>query len=782
MMERSAARRALQMFSQALEISEANRAGWIEQQAGEDAELHAAVLRLLDADRASDGFLETDTALVVDRIGQRLGAFEIIEMAATGGMSQVYRGRRVDGTFDQQVAIKLFDGRLLGAEARARFSAERRIVAALEHPGLARVIDGGATAEGIPYLVMEWVAGELITRYCDRRGLNLADRLSLVVRVCEALGVAHRRGIVHRDIKPGNVLVDQHGHPKLIDFGVAKVLETSEIEVELPDTRVGGAMMTPEYASPEQFSSAKITVASDVYSLGVLLYELLTGVRPHRLAGMSPAAMERSLLGTVPADPSQAVVRQRTAPPRGLGSARGLEKQLKGDLDRIVMTAMRIEPGQRYPSAVALAEDLGRYLEGKPVLARGASRRYRAWRFVDRHRVVVAATALVIASLTTALVTTSMQAEEVRRQRDLARIETQRAQSARDFLVEMIGRADPFENAEEPTLAGALKLAIPGIETRFQDMPALEADIRFAIGYALQSLGEVAMAREQLERALALRRSFGTALDEAEVLDALAIVAWWESDFETAEHHFRQALALLQGSAESRVPVLRVSVLASWAAMMIDVGDNEKSESLAVEALRAAEGTSGVADEILATIWSSLATARDGLGRSEEALLAFERTMAIQRQATGEMHPSYAMALNNLALMYHGMDRLEEATESMQRSVDIRRETLGGAHPQTATALFNLARLQVLAGDLDAAEDNAREALSVASNGYAQDHPRIGKAHEALAIVLHAQGQRVEAMEHARQALLIYQSAPGVDPAWVIAAGRLIDELQSPES
>ena len=776
------ARGALQLFTEALDVPESGRRAWLEQQTDGDVALREAVLRLLDADRNSGDFLEPSVAFSTDRSGERMGAFEITDLAATGGMSQVYRGRRIDGTFDQQVAIKLFDGRLLSADARARFEAERRIVAALEHPGLARVIDGGAAPDGTPYLVMEWVDGEPITRYCSANKLDLSARITLIIGICEALEVAHRRGIVHRDIKPGNVLVDRQGRPKLIDFGVAKVLADSQIEVELPETRVGAAMMTPEYASPEQLSGGEVAPTSDVYSLGVLLYELLTGVRPNRLAGMSPAEMERSVLETVPADPSQAVAQQRVTPPQGLGSARALRQRLKGDLDRIVMSAMRLEPQRRYHSVQALAEDLARYLEGKPVVARGASRWYRAWRFVDRHRVVVGATGLVIAALSASLFVVRMQAEETRFQRDLARVEAERARSARDFLIEMIGRADPFENAAEPTLAGSIKLAIPGIEDRFAGQPALEADLRHAIGYALQNLGDVDAAREQLNQALQLRRANGSAVGLAEVHTSLGLVDWWDSDFESAERRFEQALAMLDGDLDASARTLRVQTLANWAALMIDAGDNARSEALALEALQAAEETVGVSEETLASIWSSIATARDGLGRAEEALAAFERTRQLQLAATGEMHPGYAIVLNNLALMYHGMDRLDDATETMQRSVEIRRATLGSGHPQTATALFNLARLQTLAGELGPAEHNAREALTVATDGYPPGHPRIGKAHEALAIVLQAKGRWAEAVSHAELALSIYREATGVDPAWISASESLVDALIQVES
>ena len=702
-----------------------------------------------------------------------MGPFEIVTELARGGMSIVYRARRADGSFEQDVAVKIFHAPFAERSARMRFAVERRILAALDHPGIARIIDGGETRDGTPYVVMELVRGAPITRFCGEHALELEARLGLFREVCEALQEAHRRGVVHRDIKAGNVLVTDNGQPRLIDFGIARLLSPDGLDVDLPATRAESRMLTPEYASPEQLRGEEAGVTSDVYSLGVLLYELLAGTRPHQVAGMTPGEMERVVCETIPADPSVAVARRRADPPSGLGDSRGLRRRLRGDLDRIVMTAIRREPDQRYPSAKALSEDIERYLTGQPVHARGASRIYRAMKFVGRHRVGVAATAAAFAMLLAALVSVRFQAGEARAQRDMARAEAARAEAAQQFLTEMIRRADPFENAEAPTLAGALRLAIPTISERFAGQPELEADLRYSIGFALQNLGEIGIAREQLERALALRQEHGGAADVAEAHDGLGIVAWWESDFAAGERHFADALVLLENRSGDRADLLRVNVLANWAAMMIDAGDNATSESLAMKALDAAKDAE-VDEETLAAIWSSVATARDGLGRGEEALQAFERTLELQRSATGEMHPSFAIVLNNLALMHYGMGRLDRAIEAMRRSVEIRRATLGADHPQTATALFNLARLLTLSGQLAEAEIHAREALDVATGGYPPGHPRIGKAHEALAIVLRDKGEIDAALDQAMLALAIYETAAGVDPAWLDAVRTLI--------
>ena len=770
--------RALDLFAESLEQPENNREAWLRERCAGDAALCAAVLRLHAADVHGAGFLEASPVPLRDRIGERLGAFELVTLIGAGGMGRVYRARRADGKFEQEVAVKLFDAGRMDAVALARFDAERRILASLEHPGIARLIDGGNAADGTPYVVMELVRGEPVTRWCNSRQLDLAARLQLFVRLCEGLEQAHRRGIVHRDIKPGNVLVGEDGQPKLIDFGIAKVLQDSAVEVELPATAVNTAMLTPEYASPEQVCGRPVGPSSDVYSLGILLYELLTGVRPYQVATLSPAQLEQTVCRSVPADPSDQVSRNRASPPLGLADARQLRRALRGDIDRIVMTALCKEPGQRYPSAAALGRDIERYLSGEPVEARGASRLYRLRKFVQRHRGAAAGLATAFIVLIGGIVAVTMQAREAQRQRDAAQQEAARAEAARDFLVRMIGRADPFENADTPTLAGALKQSVQEIDERFSGQPALEAQMRHAIGHALVGLGETAAARDQLEQALALRRQHGSPLDQAESLDGLGVVAWWESDFALAEANLREALDQLDTDSSPRAQALRVNVLANLGGMLVDAGEYARSVAFSRQALAAAERSAQTGIETRASIWGNLGNALSELeGESEAALAAFDKVLALQREATGEMHPNYAIVLNNLGLMHMSLGRHDQALLALQRSLEIREQTLGGKHPQTATALFNLAGMLIALGRHAEAEPHALRALEVAERGFAPGHPRIGKAHEKLAQLYQATGRTELAREHARAALRLYRAAKGVDPAWIDTAQGVLDAL-----
>lgn len=785
---------ALQCLTEYLDQPEAARDEWLQARCVDHPELLRAVLHLAAAENASGDFLETSPlhARDFDLVGRRIGRYELIEELGRGGMGAVYRARRADGAFEQDVAMKLFLQGAISDSALHRFTTERQILASLEHPGIARLIDGGSSEDGVPYVVMELIDGEPITHYCDRHALDLDKRLKLFQDVCLTLEAAHAKGIVHRDIKPGNVLATADGQTKVVDFGIAKVLRSQEFAAGLPETLPGLMALTPEYASPEQVRGQSIGPASDIYSLGILLYELLTGSRPYVIDTLTPGEIERSVCETIPPEPSRHVALMRSAPPPGISDSRKLRGKLRGDLDRIVMTALHKLPQQRYPSAAAFAADIERYLLGLPVKARGTSRLYRASRFVARNRVVVAAVGFAFVALVAGLIAVSLQVREAQIQRDLAAHEAKRAGSAKDFLIEMIGRADPFENASSATLIGAIRQSIPGIAARFAGQPQLEADMRYAIGYALQNLGEIPLAREQMEKALLLRRADGSALEIAEVLDGLGIVCWWESDFERGEDRFTQALELLTDQGGERALALRINTLANFAGMLIDAGDFERSAQLSRQALAAASDAPGLSPATQAVLWGNLATALESLKRFDEAIVAFDKTLALQRQATGELHPDYAVALNNQAHLFHDMGEPHKAIANLQESLRIRRQTLGDEHPLVATALFNLAHVQIAAGEFADAERNGLEALDIAKASYTPGHPRIGKAHQALAELYVSTTQPELARRHALQAQHIYARAQGVDPAWILAVDELLAgmgpanpgkrELASPES
>ena len=407
---RDFAQRVADIFTAAAERAPAERATVLENACKGDFALRAEVESLLNAHEQSHGFLEAIQSSVVSRalaelpddpeIGCTIGAYRVVREIGRGGMGVVYLAERADGQFEQRVALKLVRAGLHFGRYIQRFLRERRILARLQHPCIAGLLDGGVTQDGRPFLVMEYVEGVPLTSHCDRNAMGIEARLRLFVDSCAAVQYAHRNLVVHRDLKPANILVTADGRVKLLDFGIARLLEPELTEVTFTSTEFGFRAMTPEYAAPEQVSGDTITTATDVYALGAVLYELLSGHRPHRFARRTVEEIARVLTFEPPRPPSARVddvdeehgdengVRQaaeRIATERATTTDR-LRRQLRDDLDAIVLTALRTEPERRYPSAQALLDDITRHLSGLPVSARKDSLRYRVGRFVRRNR------------------------------------------------------------------------------------------------------------------------------------------------------------------------------------------------------------------------------------------------------------------------------------------------------------------------------------------------------------------------------------------------------------
>jgi tetratricopeptide (TPR) repeat protein len=404
-----------EIFHGVIDRAPADRSEFVNRQCGDDAELRGEVESLL-AQQVADAFLAVpiesaahavtrDAADV--RIGQRIGAYRLTTLIGQGGMGAVYRGVRDDDQYRKQVAIKLVKRGMDTESLLRRFRHERQILASLDHPHIARLLDGGTTDDGVPYLVMEFIEGQPITSYCAARALTIPERLKLFLKACAAVTYAHQNLVVHRDLKPSNVLVTDAGEPKLLDFGIAKLLGGGDAD-EAPKTVTALHLMTPDYASPEQVRGLPITTASDIYSLGAVLYELLSGERAHRFKSYSALDIERTVCDTAVEKPSTAIG-------RATGSAR-LRRHLAGDIDNIVLMAMRKEPERRYISVEQLADDIRRYLERRPIVARQDTFGYRAGKFVRRNRVGVASAAVIVLTLVGGLTMTAYQARRAERQ------------------------------------------------------------------------------------------------------------------------------------------------------------------------------------------------------------------------------------------------------------------------------------------------------------------------------------------------------------------------------
>jgi non-specific serine/threonine protein kinase/serine/threonine-protein kinase len=402
------------LFHAALDRDPAERDAFLTEACAGDQDLRREVERLMHADEQASVFVDS-AAAGVERIastvlpeGRQVGAYRIVRELGRGGMGSVYLGERADAQFDMRVAIKLIKRGMDTDAVLQRFRHERQILAALEHPNIARLLDGGTTDEGLPHFVMEYVDGQPIDEYCRAHRLTLEQRLDLFRQVCAAVSYAHQHLVVHRDIKPSNILVTADGVPKLLDFGIAKLLETGDEAFTLATEAGGQVMMTPQYASPEQLRGERVTTVSDVYGLGVLLYELLAGARPYDVVGRSPEEVRQIVTARDPVRPSVMAARN---------GDEVLSRRLRGDLDTIVLTAMRTDSAERYASVALLADDVRRHVEGLPVVARGDSWTYRTARFIRRRKLGVAAAAAIVISLIGGVIATSWQARVAREER-----------------------------------------------------------------------------------------------------------------------------------------------------------------------------------------------------------------------------------------------------------------------------------------------------------------------------------------------------------------------------
>jgi tetratricopeptide (TPR) repeat protein/predicted Ser/Thr protein kinase len=785
------------VVERALEVPEAERDALLATYCAADDCRLAVARRVLAAAVRARGFLERPAAdLAADLVaveadaptaapGVRIGAYCIHELIGRGGMADVYRADRADDEFHRVVAVKVVRAGL-GDDLFERFRAERQVLATLDHPHIARLFDGGVTDDGRPFLVMEYVDGRPLDAYADARQLTIDERLALCLQVCDAVDRAHRHLVVHRDLKPGNILVTDEGSVKLLDFGVAKLLDPRASTAASPVTRVGARLMTPEYASPEQFLGHPATTATDVYSAGVVLYELLTGTRPCEDAEALPSALERRVVDAEPelasmaclADTSRGTAAERAS--RRRSTPEHLSRQLRGDLDNIIATALRREPERRYPSIAALRHDLERRRDGLPVTARASTVRYRTAKFLRRHRVGVAAAALVVAAVVVGTTTTLVQARTAAR-------EGRRAAEIRDFLVSVFEISDPNNaRGEAVTARELLDRGSERIDRSLADDPELRGDIRGVVGTLYGRLGLFDRAAPHLEAALSLARA-GRAgrLVLVERLTALASVRLEQGASAAAGTLLREALALARAEEGPRGPTV-AAVLTDLAAVFRATADFAQAESLSREALGIRRAI-GEPAGLVATL-NGLGVLLTTAGRPLEAIPALEEALALGRGAYADGHREVVLVGCNLAQARHTAGQLDAALTAFQTCVDQRRHLLGDLHPDVAMSLNNIARVYSDQNAYADAERRYQEALAIQRAAYGDRHRTVAGTLNNLAILDFMRGQYAESAERFRELLPIWRDVLGADhpDTWTTAnnlgmalrsAGRL-DEAE----
>jgi len=744
--------RVREVFGEALELPADERSAYLECACADDEALRREVERLLVSLTEADDFLEEPAVdktwgnpahdLYLDR---QIGAYRLVERIGRGGMGVVYLATRSDDVFEKKVAIKLLPASGASEELVRRFRAERQILARLEHSNIARLLDGGTAADGLPYLVMEYVDGLAIDEYCDLHGLGVRRRLELFCGVCSAIHFAHQHLVVHRDVKPSNVLVTAEGVPKLLDFGIAKLLQPELAPQALgpraPGTATAQRILTPKYASPEQIEGAAITTASDVYSLGVLLYKLLGGRLPYSLETDSVAELVRAICDEEP----RPLVQDQPAK---------LRRSLTGDVENIVAKALRKEPQKRYNSAQQLAEDIRNHLEGRPILARRGGFAYKARKFVGRNPWAVGATAALIVSALIFGAVMAFQHSQITLERD-------RAERVIQYLVDLFETPDPF--AASPADAGAdlpareiLERGAARLDEKFGDQPELQARLKLTLGKIHRRLGLSDDARKLLEEAIAENREIGSERHQLKLAESLYEFGL----LERVEGHRNAAISLLQESLaiRRRLPDQETAIagtLGTLGVLYTERGDYSAGEPLLNEALEIRTELYGELDLEVAKSINDLAVLYQQAGRFPEAERHFERALAIRRGLLKPSHPYFAGSLNNLAGLYLSTGKFEKAEPIIAESLELYRETLGDEHPWVAIVLSNLARAREALGRFAEAEPAYREALGHFRRLHGDEHPHVATVLANFAHLLTRMGDDAEAEELFRESLAI---------------------------
>jgi eukaryotic-like serine/threonine-protein kinase len=779
------------VFEDVIDASPTERANRLAASCGGDTDLKRSVESLLASDQRTedpllDAISEAAESLLVEHqdrlVGTQVGHYRLVSVLGHGGMSTVYRGERADAQYQQTVAIKVLHHAALHPRLRNRLHSERHILATLAHASIARLIDSGDLDDGTPYLVMEHVDGESIDTYCDSRTLFIRERLELFVQVCAAVQYAHRNLVVHRDIKAANILVTPEGTPKLLDFGIAKLLAPESLSHTVPVTRLQERILTPENAAPEQVLGRSITTATDIYSLGVLLYQLLTGRSPYRLLSYSQLQLERAICMDDPVRPSQMVVaklgaetdadRSRISDRRGLSPLR-LHARLSGDLDAIVAMAMRKEPDRRYASVEALADDLNRHLLGNPVLARQGDWRYNTAKFLRRHLLAVFTVSAAFLALAVIAGVTLWQNHRIELARDAAAQERDRAQLVSAFLVDVFSQADPFTSlGQNVTAKDLLDRGAEKITNNVTLQPEVRAELLESIGVAYRRQGFSDRAIPLFEQAVAIRRA-ERPLDNRRTAAALANLARALTEgghMVSAEADLQQALDLAHAGDGSAPSVETADILVQFGQFELNgKSEPDRASKLFGEAL-------GIYRSALGNQHLSVAAALSGLANAAVWVNDYAAAERYQRQAieifqatVSRNYPDYAVALATLGYILTQRGEYVEAERLLKEALQIDNSVFGDDNERSAQIQKHLSSLYDRQDDEPRAIKAMLDAIAIATKRLGPNHYMTGYYLDALASLYLKANQLGAAEEVSRRSLEVF--AHSLPPQHLYVAG-----------
>jgi serine/threonine protein kinase/tetratricopeptide (TPR) repeat protein len=774
-----------ELFFQASRLQGIERQAYVARETRGDAELERELLALLDC--GPEKGLESLTRTLggalgigrdgraTDLVGRVIANYRLVSVLGRGGAGTVFLGERADKQFTAKAAVKVVD-RAAAADLGMRFRAERQILASLNHPNIARLLDAGETEDGQPYLVMEHIQGKTLDRYCDEQRLDLRGRLKLFIDICAAVQYAHQNLIIHRDLKPANILVTEDGTAKLLDFGIAKLLNTGPMAPMAELTRMNDRLLTPEYASPEQIIGRTVTTASDIYSLGIVLYRLLAGLRPYDLSGTtSQLELERSICVVDPPRPSAIVQRALTGTPaegeptvaavahaRSLSPER-LHRRLVGDLDAIVMRALRKEPEHRYSSVERLVADIRHYLANEPVQARQGNWVYYTQRFVRRHTTAVAAGAGFVVFVVAVAIVMSIQRQNIATALEQATHDREKAERVSDFMLQVFSAADPFTNfGKEPTARVLLDRAARQIQSDLNEQPEVRAGLLEAIGRSYNRMGQHERAVTFLQDSLRIQERL-TSVNDAKIgsiVTEIAIALRENGRIEDSDRYFSEAVEISRRSTNQRTE--------AHAQLLLDLGRLEKIRSNVKQALTHFNGALALMREIkgskdaevgaiLNEISNTLSWSDDLVGAEAAAREAVEIF-----KGAPPFHPNRVMADYFLGdvLLYRG--RIDEAALLFERALSAQRRIYGSENNFVADTLGSLAQVRVAQNNVHEAEKLIREALAAHQKSGSTAYLKIGYLQTMLATIAMKQSKFADAEQLLRETLDVF--APNLPP------------------
>ncbi len=784
--------RIQKLFHDAADVPQGEQRMFLEAACGDDEDLIVEVLAMLDQDARGHSLLDRNiadlaqetlaNAIPASLILKEFGPYQILKLLGEGGMGVVYLAERRDlGT---QVAVKVLRDAWLSPSRRERFTSEQRTLAQLNHSSIARLYDADTLDDGTPWFVMEYVDGIPITHYCRKHECSVEQRLHLFRSVCEAVQHAHGHAVIHRDLKPSNILVKNDGSVRLLDFGISKQLESLDLQVD--QTMTGLRMMTPAYASPEQIRGDRVGISTDVYSLGVILYELLTGQLPFDLSGLTPAEAASIIAEHEPGKPSAAVNRttDTKANSHTLSLSLSLSKTAWADLDVLCLNAMHKDPRRRYQSVEALIRDVDHYLNGEPLEARPDAWQYRIGKFVRRNRRAVAATAVIFAVIVGLITFFTVRLANAR---DTALAEAARTQRIQQFTANLFQGGDaaagPSDSLRVITIVDR---GVQEAKTLNHD-PKVQAELYQNLGGIYQKLGKFEPADSLLRSALEQRKSlFGADSPEvAESLTALGLLRSDQAHLEEAEQLVRQGLEMAKRRLPPNHPAIAKATLA-YGKVLAERGSYDQSIAALNEAARL-QSAPGVAPADLATGLSALADAHYRAGHYDACKSLYTRVLEMHRQIYGERHPLVADDLGSLAAVQRDLGYYSEAERLDRQALDIAQSYYGNNHPKTAGCLTALAESLTYENKFDEAVSSLDRALAIQERIYGPVHPSVAETLNELGNVASMRDHLDEAEVRFQRAADIYRAVYG-DHHYLVAialsnvAGIIYDKKDYPRA